>query len=202
MAGMAIVGGDGSKYTSDESPRRSRAVVSPYTWPLRVKIAKIHSGEREPTQNSVLGAGHLPTEANTGVRRGTGAKLAAPDEEDYATIFRGSEAARSTTVMFRGRLQQMGQEIGFSVGVALAAIEGVVERGEKLEPPLNSRIVVSHFADAFERRVIREDAKLRAPEVASKAFDGPGNAASFHVTRSPMPIGIEGSAADVSDGAH
>ena len=79
---------------------------------------------------------------------------------------------------------------------------GVVERGEKLEPPLDSRIVVSRFADAFERLAIRKFSNLRAPKVASKAFDGPDNAASFHVERSPVPLGIEGSPADVCDGPH
>ena len=45
-------------------------------------------------------------------------------------------------------------------------------------------------------------AKIRAPKVASKAFDGPNNAASFRVERGPAPLGIEASAADVSDGPH
>ena len=104
--------------------------------------------------------------------------------------------------MFRGRLWQTGQEIGISVGAALAVLEGVVERGEKLEPPLDSRIVVAHFADAFERLVIGKYAKLRAPEVASKAFDGPDNAASFQVEWNSVPLGIGGNTVDVSDGPH
>ena len=77
--------------------------------------------------------------------------------------------------MFRGRLWQTGQEIGFPVGAALAVLESVVEQGEKLEPSLDSRLVIYHFADAFERLAIGKDVKLRAPEVASKAFDGPDN---------------------------
>ena len=89
--------------------------------------------------------------------------------------------------MFRGRLWQTGQEIGISVGAALAALEGIVERGEKHEPPLASRIVVSHLADAFERLFIRKGAKLRGPEEASKTCDGPNNAANFQVMRSPVP---------------
>ena len=51
-AGTAIVGGDGGSYTSDESPRRSREVVSPHTWPVCAKVAKIRRGERESTQSS------------------------------------------------------------------------------------------------------------------------------------------------------
>ena len=84
---------------------------------------------------------------------------AGPGEEDTA-IFNGGEAARSSAVVLRGRLWQTGQEIGISVGAALAVLGGVVERGEKLEPLLDSRIVISHFVNPFERLVIREDAKL------------------------------------------
>ena len=103
--------------------------------------------------------------------------------------------------MFRGSLwKTTGQEIGISVGAALAVLECVVERGEKLEPPLDARVVVPHFADALERLVLREDAKLRASKVASKAFDGPDNAASFQVERSLVILGIEGSAADMRVG--
>ena len=161
-AGTAIVGGDGGSYTSDESPRRSREVVNPHTWPVCAKIAKIRRGEREPTQNSALGVGYQATQTNTGGWRGPGAKPAGPDEEDTA-IFHGDEAARSCAVVFRGRLWQTGQKIGISVGTAIAVFEGVVERCEKLEPPLDSRVVIPHSVNAFKRLVIREDAKRRAP---------------------------------------
>ena len=60
--------------------------------------------------------------------------------------------------MFRGRLWQTRHKIGISVGAALAVLEGVVERCEKLEPPLDSRVVIPQFANAFERLVIRDDA--------------------------------------------
>ena len=103
-----------------------------------------------------------------------------PDEE-YTAIIHGGEAARSAAVVFRGRLWQTSQEIGIAVGAALAVLEGVVERGEKLDPPLDACIVVSHFADAFKRLVIRKDAKLRARKATSKASDGPENAVSFQV---------------------
>ena len=161
-AETAIDGGDGRRCTSDASPRRSREVANPHTWPVRAKIARIRRGEREPTQNSALGAGHQPTQANTGDRRGTDAEPAGPDEEGTA-IFHGGEVARSTAVLFRGRFWQTGQKIGISVGAALAILEGVVEHCEKLEPPLDSCIVIPHFANAFERLVIRVDAKVRAP---------------------------------------
>ena len=79
------------------------------------------------------------------------------------TIFHGDEAAIFSAVVFCGRFWQTGQKIGFSVGAALAVLEGVIGRCEKLEPPLDSRVVISHFANAFECLVIREDVKLRAP---------------------------------------
>ena len=49
------------------------------------------------------------------------------------------------------------QQIGVSVGAALEGLEDVVERDEKFEPMLDLRIVVSHFAGAFKRLVIRKD---------------------------------------------
>ena len=106
--------------------------------------------------------------------------------------------------MFRGRLWQTGQEFDLSVGIgaALAVLEGVVKRGDKLELPLDAHVVVPHFADAFKRLMIRKYAKLRAPKVASKAFDCSHNAASFQVERSLVPLRIEGSAADISNGPH
>ena len=161
-AGTAIVGDDGGSYRSDEFPRSSRVVVNSHTWPVRAKIAKIRRGERQPTQNSARGVGYQPTQTNTRDWRGPGAKSAGPDEEDTA-IIHGDEVARSSAVVFRRRLWQTGQKIGISVGATLAVLEGVVERCEQLEPPLDSRIVIPHFANAFERLVIREDAKLRAP---------------------------------------
>ena len=123
------------------------------------------------------------------------------DEKDTG-IFHGGEAARSTAVEFRGRVWQTRQKIGISVGAAHAILEGVVERGEKHEPAPDSRIVVSHFADTFERFVIREYTKLCAPEVTSKLFDDSENPASFQVERSPVSLRVEGSAADVTDRMH
>ena len=163
-AGTAINGSGGGRYRSDEFPRRRcREVPNPHTWPMRAKIAKIRRGEREPAQNSDLGAGHQSAQANTGGRRGTSANPTGPDEES-TVIIHGGEAARATAVVFRVRLWQTGQEIGISVGAALAVLEG-----EKLEPPLESRIVVSHFADAFERLMTRNDAKTSCPRGSLEA---------------------------------
>ena len=65
------------------------------------------------------------------------AKPAGLDGEDIAVIY-GGEAAKPTAVMFHGKLWQTGQKIGVSVGVALAVLEYVVLRGEKVEPPLHA----------------------------------------------------------------
>ena len=97
------------------------------------RISKIRRSGREPIQNCVLGAGHQPLQANTGGRTGTSANPARPDEEDTA-IIHGCEAAISTAVVFRGRLWRTGQEIGISVAAVLAVLDGVVQRGENLEP--------------------------------------------------------------------
>ena len=80
-------------------------IDNPHTWPVRAKITKMRRGEREPTQNRVLGVGHQLTQANTGSRRGTSARPTGPDEED-TTIIHGGKAARSTAVVFRDRLWQ------------------------------------------------------------------------------------------------
>ena len=37
-AGTVIDGSDGGRYTSDESPRRSREPVNPHTWPRSTRI--------------------------------------------------------------------------------------------------------------------------------------------------------------------
>ena len=104
-AGTAVVDGDGGRYTSDESPRRSRRVVNYYVLPVCTKITNIRRDEREPTQHNALRVGHQPTQANTGDRRRTGTKPAGPDEED-TTIVHGGEAADSSGVVFRCRLWQ------------------------------------------------------------------------------------------------
>ena len=49
---------DKCRNTSDETPRRSRKIVNPHTWPVCAKIAIFGGGEKEPTQDSTFGAGH------------------------------------------------------------------------------------------------------------------------------------------------
>ena len=52
--------------------------------------------------------------------------------------------------MLRGRLWQAGQEVGVAVRAAFAVLVCVVERGEELEQPLDSCVVVPYFAYAFQ----------------------------------------------------
>ena len=142
VAGIAIDGGGGCRNTSGKSPRSSRKVVNPHTWPVSAKLTKIGGGEREPTRGGrggTVGAGHQP---------GRSVQLARPYEV-HVTILNRGETCRPTAVMFRGRLWQARQEVGVAVRASLAVLEYVVERGEELEPSLDSGVVVPHFAHAF-----------------------------------------------------
>ena len=58
--------------------------------------------------------------------------------------------------MLRGRLWQAGQEVNVAVRASFAVLECVVERGEELQPPLDSGIMVPHFAYAFQCLVVGE----------------------------------------------
>ena len=62
--------------------------------------------------------------------------------------------------VFRGRLWQAGEKISIAVGAALAVLESVVERGEELEPPMDSRVVVPYLGDALQYFVVQKYAKL------------------------------------------
>ena len=104
--------------------------------------------------------------------------------------------------MFCGGLRQAGEKIRISVGAAIAVLEGVAERGEELEPPLNAHVMVYYFADALKCFVVRKIAKLRAPQVTSEPFIGPDDAASFQVQRGPVLLEIKGSPADTSNGLY
>ena len=61
--------------------------------------------------------------------------------------------------------------------------------------------MVPRFADIFYFLVVQINDVLRAPKVASKALDGPGNAVSFQVERSPVSLRAEGGTVDTSYGA-
>ena len=71
-AGAAIDGGDGGRNTGGETPRRSKKVVNPHTWPVCAKIAKLGGGEREPTQVNTFSTS--PPKADTRDRRGGSAE--------------------------------------------------------------------------------------------------------------------------------
>ena len=67
--------------------------------------------------------------------------------------------------MVRGRLWQAGQEVGVAVRAAFAILECVVERGEELEPPLDTGIMAPQFAYAFQCLVVGEYAEFGSPKV-------------------------------------
>ena len=196
-----IIGTDGSRNTGDESPGGSRKVVSPHTWPACAKIAKISGGKGEPTQDGAIGLGHQPTQANAGDRCGGGEQAASPDEVYGLIVYRG-EAARNAAVVFSRRLWQPREEVSITICASLSLLWFVVKRGEVLEPPLDSRVVVSNFSDFFQNLVNRENARLRTPKVASKALDRPYDAACFQIERRPMSFRVEGSAAYIGNGPH
>ena len=138
--------------------------------PVRVKIAKIQRAESDPTKISVLGEGNRspkPTPGG-GEERVRSSQTRMRKLPSSSTGMRLLDPLQSCFVAGSGKRDR---KSSFSVGAALAVLESVVERGEKLEPQLDSRIVVSYFADAFERLPSRKYAKLRAPEVTSKTFD-------------------------------
>ena len=94
----------------------------------------------------------------------------------------------------------MRQEVSVAVGASFAVFERVVERGEELEPSLDSGVMVPHFAYAFQSFVVGEYAELGAPKIATKAFESPNNAAGLQIERSSMSFRVERSSADVRDG--
>ena len=120
------------------------------------KIAKVRIGKKQPTQDGAFGAGHQPTQADTGSRRRASAKPAGSDEE-YITVLNGVrllDPLRSCSVTGSGKRDRKSAFI--SVGAAYAVFEGVVEGSEELKPPLDSRVMVPYFADALKRFVVRK----------------------------------------------
>ena len=72
-----------------------------------------------------------------------------------STGMRLLDPVRPCSVAASGKLDRN----GILVGAALAVLEGIVEGCEKLEPPLDSRLVIPHCANTIEvgRRVGVED---------------------------------------------
>ena len=89
-------------------------------------------------------------------------KPAGSNEEDTA-VLDGGDTTRPTAVVGGCRLRQTGQKNSNCVGTALLVLECVDERGGKLEPPLDARVVVFYLADALERFVVRQHTNLSAP---------------------------------------
>ena len=80
--------------------------------------------------------------------------------------------------------------------------ECVVERGEELEPSLDSGVVVPHCVYAFHCLVVIEYTNLGAPKVAMEALESPDDAVGLQIKRSQMPLRVESSSADVRDGCY
>ena len=78
----------------------------------------------------------------------------------------------------------------------------VIERGEELEPFLDSDIMVLYFAYLSQCLVVGEYAEFRPLKVASEAFESPNDAAGLQINRSPMPFRVERSSADIHDGVY
>ena len=65
--GTAVVGGDGGRYTSDESPRRNREVVNLHVWPVRAKIAKSEEAKGSPPKTALSEWGTSPLKPTPGI---------------------------------------------------------------------------------------------------------------------------------------
>ena len=73
---------------------------------------------------------------------------------------------------------------------AFAELECVVDLGEERDPPLDSCIMVPHFAYPFECIVAGDYAEFAFPKVTSEAFENPNDAAGLQIERSPMPLRV------------
>ena len=102
--------------------------------------------------------------------------------------------------MHRGRFWQARQEASVAVRASFVVLECVVERGEQLEPSLDSGVLVPHFAYAFQGLVVGEYAELSATKIDPKEFESRIDAAGLQIKRTPMPIRVGRSSADVRKG--
>ena len=110
QARTAIDGDGGSRCTSDESPRRSRKVVDPHTWPVCAKIAKIakiRTGRRQTTQDGAFEGGAPAHSSRRRESVKSECEPAGSDEEDTAVLDRGDAATvdplRSSSVAGFGK---------------------------------------------------------------------------------------------------
>ena len=137
---------------------------------MRAKISKTRRGQTGLAQSSVLGG-----------QRGTTASPHARIRKipPSSTAVKPLDTLRPCSMAGSGNLDR---KLAF-VLACLCGTPSVAERRETLKPPLYSCLMVAHFADAFERLVIRKGAKRRTSKVTLKYFDGPHNDASFQVER-------------------
>ena len=76
--------------------------------------------------------------------------------EVNTAILNRVETRRPNAVMLRGRFCSARQDVSVAVCAFFAVLECVVERGEELEPSLDSDVMVPHYAYAFQSLVIGE----------------------------------------------
>ena len=58
-------------------------------------------------------------------------------------------------------------------------VQRVAVSGEKLQPALNARVVLTDFCEVLQRLVVRIDSEGCTAQIATKAFDRPDDGASF-----------------------
>ena len=119
-------------------------------------VRKLQTSAREresPPKALFFRCGALAHPSRTGNRRARSVQPVSPYEV-YATILNRGETRQIIAVVFRGRLRQARQEFGVAICACLLVLEGVIERGEELEPSLDSGVVVPHFAYAFQSFVV------------------------------------------------
>ena len=179
--------------------RRSRKVVNPHTWPMSAKIDKIGRGDRQPTHKQRYRGGapaHPKPTPGVGEERVRSSQARMGKIPPSSTGVRLLDPQRPCSAARSGASGT--GKICVSAGSVIATLECVVERGEKLKPSLDARVVIPYVADALKQLVIRKKAKFRVPKV--EVFDNQDDAVSFQVERSPVPLSIKGRVADIRSG--
>ena len=126
------------------------------------EISKISGGQREPTQTALSGWGISP-----------------PKPKPGTCVKKRCRTQALTSYMAQSRAVVAVKGNRHYHWRALSVLECVVERGEILEPPPDSRVMVPNYSNIFQDLVIRKNAKLHAQKVAAKALDRTNNATCF-----------------------
>ena len=150
-AGRAIDGDDGCRNLSEGSLGRSRKVVKPHTWQVCTKSQRSAEVKGSPPKALLSVRGISPPKPTPGSgEEGVCSPQALMRYQVYATVLNRGETCRTIAFMFRGSLRQARKGVGVAVRASFAVLGCVVERDEKLEPSLDTGVVVPHFAYAFQ----------------------------------------------------